>query len=71
MALNTSQSQDVKSGPAWIRCWGESESGPAKLLRLRRLIEASTSSGRKGVSRMLSCSARVASSTFGMVSEIF
>ena len=32
---------------------GESESGPAELLRLRRLI-ASTSSGRKGVSRMLS-----------------
>ena len=31
---------------------GESESGPAELLRLRRLI-ASTSSGRKGVSRML------------------
>ena len=31
MALNTLQSQDLESGPAWIRCWGESESGPAEL----------------------------------------
>ena len=54
-----------------MRCCGERESGPAELLRLRRLIAALTSSGTKDTSRMLSSSTRVAISTSGMVFQIF
>ena len=46
--------------------WGENESGPAELLLLRQLMAITTSSGRKGVSRILSYSSRVASSMFGI-----
>ena len=54
-----------------MRCCGERESGPAELLRLRRLMAALTSSGKKGMSRMISSSTRVVNSTSDIVLEIF
>ena len=71
MVLKTLQSQDLRSGPAKIRCCGERESGPAELLHLGQLIAESTSSGTKDTSRMLSSSTNVAISTSGIVLQIF
>ena len=64
-SLKALQSQDLKRGPAQMRCCGEKESGPAELLHLRRLIAASTSSSRKDASRIFSSFTRVASQHSG------